>query len=102
MSRIILLGGCRRGAGLVSRNVLVVEDDHDLARLVALHLADIGCSVQIAHDGPSGLASARSGKHDLVILDRMLPGLRARRFAWEICSSIPVVVMPSVVASHSR
>ena len=80
----------------MSRNVLVVEDDHDLARLVGLHLADIGCAVEIAHDGPSGLASARSGKHDLVILDRMLPGLTGLEICREIRASehyLPILML---------
>jgi len=59
----------------MSRRVLVVEDDHDLAGLVALHLRDIGCEVELAHDGTKGLARARAGDSDLVILDVMLPGV---------------------------
>jgi DNA-binding response OmpR family regulator len=58
----------------MSRSVLVVEDDHDLASLVALHLRDIGCEVTTRHDGTRGLEQALSGEHDLVILDLMLPG----------------------------
>jgi len=59
----------------MSRRVLVVEDDHDLAGLVALHLRDIGCEVELAHDGTKGLERARAGDSDLVILDVMLPGV---------------------------
>ena len=58
-----------------SRKVLVVEDDLDLANLVAMHLRDTGCEVELAHDGPTGLERARDGRNDLVILDRMLPGM---------------------------
>jgi DNA-binding response OmpR family regulator len=59
----------------VQRRVLVIEDDRDLARLVRLHLTDLGYSVTTAHDGQEGLAAARSGAHDLIILDLMLPRL---------------------------
>jgi len=54
--------------------VLVVEDDHDIARLVSLHLGDAGFDVRLAGDGTTGLADARVCRPDLVVLDLMLPG----------------------------
>lgn len=57
------------------RRVLVVEDNRDIAELVRLHLADLGCEVRIAFDGAAGLAQAQAQAYDLVILDLMLPGL---------------------------
>jgi len=61
--------------GKVKRRVLVVEDDPALARLVKLHLTDLNCQVDIAHDGKLGLESFRKDDYDLVVLDLMLPGL---------------------------
>ena len=58
----------------MNRKVLIVEDDVDLARLVAMHLRDIGCETITAADGLEGLQAARSGHFGLVILDVMLPG----------------------------
>ncbi len=58
-----------------ARRVLVVEDDADIAHLLSLHLADLGCRVDVAADGATGLARARGGGYDLVILDLMLPQL---------------------------
>jgi len=57
------------------RKVLLIEDDHDIADLVAMHLRDEGCEVEVHHDGQAGLTAAESGQHDLLILDLMLPGL---------------------------
>ncbi|MGB5305116.1 MAG: response regulator transcription factor [Gammaproteobacteria bacterium] len=56
-------------------HILVVEDNPDIARLVELHLQDLSYTVDLAADGRSGLARARSGVYDLAILDLMLPGL---------------------------
>jgi len=67
------------GAGTVTavsvtpRRVLVIEDDRDIARLLALHLSDLPCHVDTAPDGVEGLSRALSGRHDLIILDLMLP-----------------------------
>ncbi len=57
----------------MNRNVLIVEDDQELARLIEMHLRDIGCSTTAVNDGVSGFAEARSGDYGLVILDLMLP-----------------------------
>ena len=59
----------------MKRNILVVEDEKDLARLLEIHLRDQGWEVTVCHDGPSGLAAASSGQFDLVVLDLMLPGV---------------------------
>ena len=58
----------------MSRHVLVIEDDEDIAKLVKLQLTEHGCRVKLAYDGAVGLAEAESGRYDLVILDLMLPG----------------------------
>ena len=55
------------------RNVLVIEDQQDIAHLVRLHLQDLPCNVELAFDGRSGLAAAETRPFDLVVLDLMLP-----------------------------
>ena len=60
---------------IMTKRVLIVEDDRDISHLVALHLKDINCEVETVADGLSGLQRARDGGHDLIILDLMLPGI---------------------------
>ena len=59
----------------MSRHILVIEDNEDLARLLEIHLQDLFHEVDMAFDGDTGLARAESGHYDLIILDLMLPGL---------------------------
>ncbi|MBI3597408.1 MAG: response regulator transcription factor [Nitrospirae bacterium] len=59
----------------MSRKILVIEDDRDIAHLVELHLRDLGCEVHLAHDGAVGLEQALSKTYDLIVLDLMLPGM---------------------------
>ncbi|MDN5942293.1 MAG: response regulator transcription factor [Nitrospira sp.] len=66
------------------RKILVIEDDQDIARLVELHLHDLGYDVHVAHDGVSGLKQALSKAYDLIILDLMLPGIEGL----EICRNL--------------
>ena len=68
----------------MSRRVLIVEDDQDIAHLVALHLKDIDCEAETISDGRRGLDRALDGVHDLIILDLMLPGIDGL----EICRRI--------------
>ena len=56
-------------------HVLVVEDEKRLAFLLRRVLLEERHSVDLAHDGHSGLDLALSGTYDVVILDIMLPGL---------------------------
>lgn len=57
-----------------ARKVLVVEDEKDIAELVALHLRDLDCEVTQAGDGHEGMRQAFARNWDLVILDLRLPG----------------------------
>src|SRR5437764_11177081 len=59
----------------MSRSVLVIEDDRDIAQLVKIHVEELHCRVKLVHDGTVGLAEAESGSYDLIILDLMLPGI---------------------------
>ncbi len=65
-------------------NVLVIEDEDPLARLVELHLNDAGHTVTRAADGNNGLRLATSDDFDLIVLDLMLPGVDGL----EICQRI--------------
>ena len=55
--------------------ILIVEDEVQLARFIALELESEGYQVSVAHDGMSGLMLAREVTPDLALLDWMLPGL---------------------------
>jgi DNA-binding response OmpR family regulator len=54
---------------------LVVDDEEDLARLVADYLSREGFAAQVALDGERALEFARAQPPDVVILDLMLPGI---------------------------
>ncbi len=56
--------------------LLIVEDEEDLADVLARLLADAGFSCDIARDGAEGLALALEPGYDLVVLDLMLPHLQ--------------------------
>jgi DNA-binding response OmpR family regulator len=68
----------------MSRKILVVEDNKDLARLLELHLRDLTYDVDLAFDGDAGWTQITSQPYDLIVLDLMLPGIDGL----EICRRI--------------
>lgn len=58
-----------------ARRVLVVEDEPDIAALVAYQLTREGFRVETVSNGSDALAAVNREIPDLVVLDRMLPGL---------------------------
>jgi DNA-binding response OmpR family regulator len=58
----------------MEKRILVVEDQPDIAELIAMHLRDLGHRVDCVHDGNGGYEAARSDRYDLILLDVMLPG----------------------------
>lgn len=60
---------------MLMKNVLIVEDNKDIANLIQMHLADSGCQAVISEDGLSAVEETKKSDFDLVILDLMLPKL---------------------------
>ncbi|HET8679156.1 MAG TPA: response regulator transcription factor, partial [bacterium] len=59
----------------MATRVLVVDDEESIVDLVRSYLTREGFEVDVARDGPAGLAQARTFRPDVVVLDIMLPGL---------------------------
>ncbi len=64
--------------------VLVVEDERDIAALVAYHLTREGYRVRTAGGGEEALEALRNERADLVVLDLMLPGFSGYEILAEI------------------
>ncbi len=57
----------------MTRNILLIEDEQDIAELICLHLADSGAEVTHADEGVRGLTLALQHHWDLILLDLNLP-----------------------------
>ena len=64
--------------------LLVVEDEPDVARAIAIFLREEGYSVDMAEDGEEGLFKGITWEYDAILLDVMLP----RRDGWSVLSEI--------------
>jgi two-component system, OmpR family, phosphate regulon response regulator PhoB len=80
------------------KTILIIEDEKDLAELVAFNLEKEGYRPLLAADGISGLEKARTNSPDLILLDLMLPGLPGTELCKILKSSgttarIPVIML---------
>jgi len=64
--------------------ILVVEDDHDIAQLLAITMKKAGYEVAVTENGYEALNSIRRHPPDLVILDLMIPGIDG----FEVCKEM--------------
>lgn len=87
---------------MVARNVLLIEDDPRVRRMLRLALEDEGYGVLEAGDGEAGLAELARESPDVVLLDLMLPDVEG----FEVCrelrrgSDVPVIVVSARADSH--
>lgn len=76
--------------------ILIVEDEHQLARFIQLELEHEDYETTVAGDGRQGLSLAESGEFDLILLDIMLPelnGLEVLRRLRKAENNVPVIML---------
>ncbi|MGE5469496.1 MAG: response regulator [Bacteroidota bacterium] len=56
------------------RQILIVDDQSDLRKLIRMTLEPLGCDLHEAENGLAALSLVRSVKPEVVILDAMMPG----------------------------
>ncbi|HEU4975755.1 MAG TPA: response regulator, partial [Baekduia sp.] len=83
---------------LQGRRVLVVDDEHDVARLIAARLAPYGVECDVALSGEQALALLREERFDAVTVDILMPGMSGFELLRELrgdprLSGLPVVVV---------
>ncbi len=66
------------------RHVVLIEDEPDIAELLARRLGSEGFRVAIATDGRAGLHAIHMSRPDLIILDLLLPTMSG----WEVCRRV--------------
>lgn len=85
-------------------NILIVEDEQNLARFLELELTHEGYKVDIEYDGEPGLEKALNNYFDLIILDLMLPNINGL----EICrrvrqvQSTPIIIITAKSDTYDK
>jgi len=87
------------------RNFLVVEDEHDLAALIRLHLEDLDADIRLIHHGQEGLETATQRHWDLIVLDLRLPGIDGLDICRQLRakgSMVPILMLTSRATELDR
>jgi two-component system phosphate regulon response regulator PhoB len=82
---------------MAKKRIVIVEDEHDMADLVATRLQREGYKVDVAHDGIEGFDLIRSEPPDLVLLDIMLPGMSGTEIATRLRDDPRTVGVPIIM-----
>lgn len=86
-------------------NILVVEDERNLADAICRILEDEGYNAEAAYDGKAGLAYAESCMYDAAILDVMLPGMDGFEIVRELRragSELPVMMLTAKTSTADK
>lgn len=89
----------------MSKKILIVEDEADIAELVRIHLEDMGAEIELCNDGLMALELLENRAYDLLVLDLNLPGLDGL----EVCRQLrrrdaflPILMMTARVGGDDR
>ena len=77
------------------QKILIVDDDNNIAELIALYLTKECFETKIVNDGEEALREFASFRPDLIILDLMLPGIDGYQVCREIrhTSDVPIIML---------
>ena len=77
------------------QKILIVDDDNNIAELIALYLTKECYTTQIVNDGEEALQAFREFKPNLILLDLMLPGMDGYQVCREIRekSDVPIILI---------
>lgn len=78
-----------------AQQLLVIDDDRKLCRLITNYLAPMGYAVRCAHTGTEGLEVALAQRFDAIVLDVMLPGMDGFEVLKQLrrASNVPVLML---------
>ncbi len=80
------------------KRILVVEDEKNIATMLAYNLMTAGYGYDVASDGEEGLKKALSGNFDLILLDLMLPKMDG----FEVCRRIREKLATPIIIATAR
>lgn len=89
----------------MTQKILVIEDDRSTADFLVSGLTESGFCVDAAYDGRDGLFHATDGSYDVIVLDRMLPGMNGMAVLSAIRAAeirTPVILLSALGAVGER
>jgi DNA-binding response OmpR family regulator len=85
-----------------NKKILIIEDNQDMAQLLAIHLREQKYEIELCFNGNDGLAKAMKSAYDMIILDLMLPGINGLELCKKLrtCENYVPVLMLTAKSSE--
>lgn len=85
---------------IIAKQILVIEDEPNVAAFISQGLQESGYKVFVAYDGLIGLELLKQKSIDLVVLDIILPGMDGREVAKKIrelgYTNLPIIMLTAL------
>jgi two-component system phosphate regulon response regulator PhoB len=82
---------------MARKRILIVEDERDMAELVAMRLQREHYDVDVTHDGRKALEKIRTSAPDLALIDIMLPGMSGTELLKEVRNDPRTADLPAIM-----
>lgn len=105
LAPVLISNATKRQGAAVRKQVLVIEDERDIADLIRLHLEDLNHAVTVARDGNTGLRKGSTGSWNLIILDLRLPGIDGLEICRQLrrkSETVPILMLTSKSSELDR
>jgi two-component system phosphate regulon response regulator PhoB len=92
---------------MMTKRILIVDDEIDLSELLAYNLHRAGYATHVAHNGRTGLEAVASFKPDLIVLDVMMPEMTGTQVAERLkrdgtTRAIPIIMLTAKAAENDE
>lgn len=89
---------------VTKQKILIVDDDNNIAELIALYLTKECFETRIVNDGEQALKEAESFRPNLILLDLMLPGMDGYQVCREIrhTSDVPIIMLSAKAETFDK
>ena len=86
---------------LKNKDILIIEDDKAITRILELEFKHEGYTYDIAFDGKDGLEKFQSSQYGIILLDLMLPGLNGEEILKKV-NNIPIIVISAKISLNDK
>lgn len=89
---------------VTKQKILIVDDDNNIAELIALYLTKECFETRIVNDGEQALKEVESFHPNLILLDLMLPGMDGYQVCREIrhTSDVPIIILSAKAETFDK
>jgi len=83
-----------------TRRILIVEDDLEMAKLIASYIKNDNFEIDTIYSGNNALETVKNGKYDLILLDIQMPGKTGYEVLSELKANSSTSLIPVIMLTN--